>query len=342
MGQLTLCVLLLAISSPAVYAQWQPQQSRTDASFRSVSAVSKSVVWAGGSKGTFTQTTDGGANWQADTVLGATGLDFRGVVGFSDSEAMLMSAGPAEKGQARLYQTSNGGKTWQLFYQTSQPGVFFDGIAFWDRQHGIVFSDPIDGKWFILRTDDGGKTWQRIPPGNLPLLLPGEAAFAASHSALVIEGKTNVWIGSSAGRVFRSVDRGKTWAVSQTPLPGGPTSGVFGLHFRDASHGMAVGGDYKQEKAMGANVAITADGGQTWQTVAPAAPPGLKEGLASISTDKWLVLGPSGSSLSADNGKTWQLMPLEGFHAVSCVNEGTGGKTCWAVGAKGRIARQTF
>lgn len=342
MAQKSLYLFLLAGISSVGQAQWQPQVSHTDASFRSVSAVDERVVWIGGSKGQFVRTTDGGINWQADTVAGAHGLDFRGVVGFGDREAVLMSAGPAETGAARLYQTSDGGKSWALLYQTSQPGVFFDGIAFWDRQHGIVFSDPVAGKWFILRTDDGGKTWQQLPPGNLPALQPGEAAFAASHSSMVIEGKTNVWIGSSAGRVFHSADRGKTWSVSQTPLVGGATAGVFGLNFRDARHGMAVGGDYKQEKSEGINTAITDDGGQTWKAVTPALPPGLKEGVASLSATKWLTVGPSGSSLSADNGRTWQTMPLEGVHAVSCATTTSGGKTCWAVGGKGRVARQTF
>lgn len=335
-------LLFLITLSPVVQAQWQSQKSHADVSFRAVSAANKNVVWIGGAKGTFVRTTDGGTNWQADTVAGATSLDFRGVVGFTDQDAILMSAGPAEKGQARLYQTNDGGKTWKLIHQTSQPGVFFDGIAFWDRQHGIVFSDPVDGKWFILRTDDGGKSWQPIPPDSLPELKPGEAAFAASHSAMVVAGKTDVWIGSSAGRVFHSADRGQTWTVSQTPLVGGLTSGVFGLNFRDAKNGMAVGGDYRQEKAMGANAAITVDGGKTWQPVTSAAPPGLKEGVASLSTNHWLTVGPSGTSVSADNGRTWQLMPTEGFHAVSCVGTSEGGKTCWAVGAKGRIARQTF
>lgn len=335
-------LLILLLFSLVTQAQWQPQISGTGASFRAVSAVSENVVWIGGSKGTFVRTTDGGTHWQADTVAGAYNLDFRGVVGFSDQDAVLMSAGPAEKGQARLYQTLTGGHTWQLLYETMQPGVFFDGIAFWDRQNGIVFSDPINGKWFMLLTHDGGKTWQPIPPENLPTLYPGEAAFAASHSAMVVTGKNNVWIGSSAGRVFRSMDQGKTWSVSKTPLAGGPTSGVFGLSFLDALNGMAVGGDYKQEKTEGINAAITNDGGQTWQLVTPALPAGLKEGIAAIKTNTWLAVGPSGSSLSIDNGQTWQTMPLEGYHAVACQRTASGGKVCWAVGSRGRIAKQAF
>ncbi len=334
-------VLLFSFTTQA---QWQHQLSHTDASFRAVSAVNETTVWVGGSKGTFVRTTDGGQHWQADTVPNAHQLDFRGVVGFSDREAILMSAGPAEKGQARLYQTQDAGKTWQLIFQVQTPGVFFDGIAFWDRQHGLVFSDPVQGQWFIRYTDDGGKTWQ--PAQTIPALLPGEAAFAASNSAMVTQGETNVWIGSSAGRVFRSTDRGRTWAVSQTPLLGGSTSGVFGLCFQDAKHGMAVGGDYKQEKITGVNAAVTNDGGQTWQATTPALPAGLKEAVVHLSGQHWLTVGPSGSSVSANNGQSWQGEQPDGFHAVSCYPthhpDGSTGQTCWAVGATGKIARQTF
>lgn len=337
---LSLLTGLYLLGFGTVQAQWQLQTSSTTASFRTVSAVSKDVVWVSGSKGTVLRTIDGGGHWQTDTVPGAGTCDFRGIVGFSATEAIVMSAGPADKGYARLYQTYDGGKSWQLAYQITTPGVFFDGIAFWDRQHGIVFSDPVDNKWFILRTDDGGKTWSPLPSDKLPALQPGEAAFAASNSSITLQGNKNVWIGSggsSFGRVFHSADRGNTWSVAATPLAGNSTSGVFGLSFRDATHGIAVGGNYKQEDEPVPNIVTTADGGQTWQPVTPALPAGLKEAVVSLPQQRLLTVGPSGTSVSADNGQTWQNGETEGFHAVSC-----SGRTCWTVGPKGKIARQTF
>ncbi len=32
-------------------------------------------------------------------------------------------------------------------------GAFFDGMAFWDPDHAIVFSDPVDGGFLVLSTD---------------------------------------------------------------------------------------------------------------------------------------------------------------------------------------------
>ena len=321
-------------------AQWQPQTVGTDASFRAVSVANPEVVWIGGTKGTFVRTTDGGKTWQTGTVPDAQTCDFRDVQAIDARTAILMSAGPAEKGQARIYKTTNGGQTWALLYQTQQQGVFFDGMDFWDANHGILFGDPVDGKWFILTTDDGGKTWQPVSPDALPRMEPNEAAFAASGTSLVIQGKRNVWIasgGASVGRVFRSSDRGRTWAVSNTPLPGGDATGLFGMHFFTEKNGMVVGGNYKQEQQSGPNAAITRDGGQSWQLVTPTDPPGLKEAIALLPGDRLLAIGPSGTSLSADQGQTWQRLDTEGFHSMACAKG-----TCYAVGGKGKVAMQRF
>lgn len=340
MKYLLLIVLVGLLPIQSLFAQWQSQSVGTDASFRAISMAGADVVWIGGTKGTFVHTADGGTTWQTGTVPDASTCDFRDVQAIDARTAYLMSAGPAEKGQARIYKTIDGGQTWSLLYQTQQQGVFFDGMDFWDEDHGIVFSDPVNNRWFILTTDDGGKTWRPVPETALPLMQPGEAAFAASGTSLVVQGKRNVWIasgGATAGRVFRSSDRGKTWAVSATPLPAGEATGLFGMQFFTAKAGMVVGGNYKQEQQPGANAAITRDGGQTWQVVSPTNPPGLKEAVALLPGDRLLTVGPSGTSLSADLGQTWQAISADGYHAVSCVKG-----TCFAVGAKGKVSKQVF
>lgn len=339
--------ILLVISAALLFplslrAQWQPQSVQTTASFRALSVASPDVVWIGGTKGTFVRTTDGGQSWQTGTVPDASDCDFRDVQAIDAQTALLMSAGPAEKGQARIYKTTNAGQTWQRVYQTSQTGVFFDGMAFWDDRHGIVFSDPVEGKWFVLTTDDGGRTWQPVPAGSLPVMQPGEAAFAASGTSLVVQGKQNVWIASGGmtggtGRVFRSTDRGKTWFVSTVPLPAGEATGLFGMQFFSAKTGVVVGGNYQQERQPGPNAAISRDGGRTWQVLTETNPPGLKEAVSILPGDRLLAVGPAGTSLSADQGQTWQPLDAEGFHSVGCAKG-----TCYAVGAKGKVSKQVF
>lgn len=330
---------LLLLLTPA-FAQWQTLPVNTTANFRAISAANNRVVWIGGSRGTFLRSTDGGDTWQTGTVAGAEGCDFRDVQAIDAQTAVLMSAGPAEQGQARIYRTTNGGKSWRLSYQSNQSGVFFDGLSFWNARQGIAFSDPVDGRYVLIRTEDGGKTWQPIPASQSPATHPGEAAFAASGSSIITQGQQNVWIGSGGvggGRVFRSTDGGRSWAVSETGLPADSSSGVSGLHFFTPKDGIAVGGDHKNSIKPGPNVALTRDGGKTWVLMQPATPAGLKEAAWRLPNGHWLLVGPSGTSLSDDRGKTWQSLDQEAFDALVCV-----GSTCWAVGAKGRVARRTF
>jgi photosystem II stability/assembly factor-like uncharacterized protein len=327
--RLLISLLLIQITA---FAQWKPQTVGTDASFRAVSMAGPEVVWIGGTKGTFVRSANGGQTWQTGTVPDVQAIDAQ--------TAYLMSAGPAEKGQARLYKTTDGGQTWSLLYQNQQPGVFFDGMDFWDKDKGIVFSDPVNNKWFVLTTDDGGKTWQPVPEASLPVMQPGEAAFAASGTSVVVHGKRNVWIasgGAMSSRVFRSTDRGRTWAVSTTPLPAGEATGLFGMHFFTAKVGIVVGGNYKQEQQPGPNAAITRDGGQTWQVVSPTNPSGLKEAVALLPGDRLLAVGPSGTGISADQGQTWQALDTDGYHSLACVKG-----ACYAVGAKGKVSKQVF
>jgi photosystem II stability/assembly factor-like uncharacterized protein len=84
----------------------------------------------------------------------------------------------------------------------------------------------------------------------------------------------NIWFGTGGrvARVFHSTDRGQTWQVTNTPILQGPDSaGIFSIAFRDATHGVIAGGDYKHPYQDGPNLAFTTDGGKTW-TLSPLRP----------------------------------------------------------------------
>jgi photosystem II stability/assembly factor-like uncharacterized protein len=77
----------------------------------------------------------------------------------------------------------------------------------------------------------------------------------------------NIWFatGGKVARVFHSPDRGQTWQVFDTPIIHGPDSaGIFSIAFRDPTHGVIAGGDYKHPNDDGPNLAFTEDGGKTW------------------------------------------------------------------------------
>ena len=102
----SLIFLLFALTATA---QWQKLSVPTSAGLRGLSVVSAGVVWASGTDGTVIRTTDGGNHWSVMIVPGAEKLDFRGIHAFDEKNAVIISSGPAEKGQARIYRTEDGG-----------------------------------------------------------------------------------------------------------------------------------------------------------------------------------------------------------------------------------------
>ena len=357
LSKISLCFLILTVfssgfCSPAI-AQWRILDIKTTINMRGIHAVSSNVCWIGGSQGTVLKTVNGGRSWTTLKVPGGDSLDFRDIHAFDKHTAVAMSAGEAQHGKAKIYRTENGGETWTLVYQSTQTGVFLDGIDFWDKDKGICLGDPINGRLFILTTEDNGKSWQELPFENRPVGEPGEASFAASGTSILTNGKGVVFIGtggSKKARVFRSEDYGKSWKVSETPLAAGVTSGIFGLRFWSKKSGIAVGGDYKKTTDSTLNVLTTEDGGITWKLEKNMTKPaGLKECVAiyhkanstwngdtQIRADNYalIAVGPSGSSSSVDRGKTWRSIGKEPFHAVSFA-----GNVGFAVGGKGLIGK---
>lgn len=322
------------LATAALAQSWIPQQSGTTVSLRGVSTVSDKVGWASGAEATYLVTTDRGKTWQAAKVPNAGDLDFRTVRAINPRIAYLLSSGAGDK--SRIYKTADSGKNWTLQHTNPDPKGFYDAIAFWDAMHGIVVGDPVDGHFAILTTADGGQHWarQQTPPA-----LPGEGAFAASGSCLIVRGKSQAWFGTGgpqAARVFRSEDCGQSWTVAGTPIRSDSASaGIFSLAFSDKQHGMAVGGDYKKPKDKWRNLASTADGGSTWQEPAGVPPDGFRSAVAYLrGLHMWIAVGTSGSDISTDAGATWLSIDSGAFNAISFVSD-----KGWAVGPKGRIAR---
>ncbi len=328
---------------PAAFTNphWEAQASGTEARLQAVSIVSESVVWASGTGGTYARTTDGGATWHAGTVPGADTLEFRDVHGVDAQTAYLLSAGTGAA--SRIYKTTDGGATWALLFTNPEPEGFFDCFAFWDATHGLAFSDSIEGRLYLLVTEDGA-TWTRIPPETLPPALPGEGAFAASGTCVVTLAGGHVWFGTGASgvaaRVFHSADYGRTWAVSETPLVSDtPTAGSYSLSFRDETHGAVLGGDYaRRDTLLARTVATTSDGGATWMLAAPAPLRGAVFGATFVpgaATPTLVAVGPDGSAYSTDNGGKWARLDSVEYWSVAAFAP----DAVWAVGPEGRIAR---
>jgi len=328
----------------AVQAQWWKVQTSGFASnlrgvsvarLRNTKGVAKVAVWVCGSNGVILRSFDKGKTWQRSHVEGGEALDFRGIVAFGATSAYVMSSGEGEK--SRIYKTSDGGETWKLQYTDKRKEFFLDTLACLSETRCYALGDPLDGKFLLLGTTDG-EHWNPRPSEKMPAALPGEGAFAASNTCLLLSGE-QIFFGSGgpAARVFHSPDSGRTWTVAETPMAhGNASSGIFSIARGPKNEVIVVGGDYKDATKASADAAYSLDEGQTWQLSEPQ-PGGYRSAVACGIGPVCVASGPNGEdvSMSQVSGAHWKPTDSLNLNAALILDAKNG----WAVGPQGTIAR---
>lgn len=330
--------LLLLLSTPASAQSWSVQTNGLNTNLRGISIARSSalsranVIWACGSHGVVLRSNDSGQTWTRLPIPDADSLDFRSVQAFGSFTAYAMSIGPGPA--SRIYKTSDGGRHWTLQYTASQT-VFLDDLVCTSKTDCYAISDPVGGKFLRLHTRDG-KTWQELPPGEMPVALPGEGVFAASGTSLAVPNGSIYFAtgGAIHARVFRSPDRGRTWTVSITPISSASaSSGIFSIAVRGNS-AVIVGGDYENVTGADRSAAYSLDGGVTWN-LAKSGPRGFRSAVAFATNSIVIAVGPSGADVSDDSGVHWTPLGTLNLNAVAALDW----NHVWAVGPKGTVAR---
>jgi photosystem II stability/assembly factor-like uncharacterized protein len=335
-----------AFADSTVQASWQIFDTRSPGTLIAVDVVDPAVIWAAGGgyrgakgDGTVVRTVDGGRTWDDVTPPGGRTYGFRDVEAVDRDHAVVLASvsgvGAGKANPSRIFYTADGGATWEMVYEADD-NYFYNSIAFFDDgSHGLAVSDPVNGKFPILATDNGGLNWKLTQPAVMPDALVNEFG-RATGTSLVAFGADDAWFGTNPeddpyARVFHTQDAGTSWSVAETTIDGGP-AGILSLSFRDRQNGLAVGGEPPppvgtQDLGL---VSRTADGGTTWTKVGD--PAGFRNGVAWIRglADTAVVVGPSGSDVSDDGGNTWTPVPNSPLLlGVDCLSE----DACWAVGA---------
>jgi photosystem II stability/assembly factor-like uncharacterized protein len=319
---MTRAVLPLAICLAALtnaQGQWRIQESHTNAGLRGIHSIGHGIAWASGTGGAVLRTTDGGSNWQTCTVPpGAEKLDFRGIRAFDRNTAIVMSSGKGDL--SRLYKTSDGCRTWKLIFTNPDPEGFWDAVLFTHRT-GLLYGDPVKGKFVEFATSDFGEHWLRST--EVPSAREGESLFAASNSSLLYRaGKALIVTGGASGS--RSLSGG------DIPLAVSESAGAFSVATSSTTL-VAVGGDYRKPDISQGTAAFSTDGGQHW-TASPTPPHGYRSAVAYDSPHKtWIAAGPNGTDISTDGGRNWRpLQPDGNWNAISLP---------FVVGPNGRVGR---
>lgn len=326
---------LLILSGLSVNAQFWTVKSTGFATasrgLGSISIVDANNVWAISVDGSaaasntvkeITRSTDGGNTWIPTTLslgAGTAGLGLSSISAISSTTAWI-SAYPGSGNVGGVWKTVNSGaaftkQTTAAFTSAS----FTNFVYFWDANNGVAQGDP-DGTFFeIYTTSNGGTNWTRVPSANIPLPSPpmsstGEYGYSNNY---YIAGNT-IWFGTSSGRLFRSVDKGLNWTVSQAPavtdFGSATTGGAYA--FATPLNGLLV--------TKSGQIFNTTDGGTTYTEIAAT---GFFNGdIAYVpgTTNTYVTTGTAGSSYTLDGGLTWTLVDTLQHTVVAFLDGNTG------------------
>ncbi|HEX8561477.1 MAG TPA: oxidoreductase [Flavobacterium sp.] len=266
------------------------------------------------------------------------GLEFRSIAATMPDLFILNAGSPAY-----LVKVDKENGQMQTMYSENNEKTFYDSMRFWNHKEGIAIGDPVEECLSILITRNGGATWRKLSCSEVPKVVSGEAAFAASNTNIVVKGNST-WIvsGGVKARVYHSHDKGKTWSVTQTPIVQGKAmTGIFSADFYDKNFGFVAGGDYDDLKQNHANKAITSDGGKTWLLIGENSGPGYISCVQFVPGGKGkelVTVGYGGLFYSADSGATWTLLYHDNdLYTIRFASR----ETAYAAG-RNKILRLTF
>ncbi|UKN02288.1 hypothetical protein K6119_01985 [Paracrocinitomix mangrovi] len=221
-----------------------------------------------------------------------------------------------------LLNSGNHGLIWKIegdekkvVYQ--KDSVFLDGFDFWDENRGIAYGDPVNGKMFLLTTENGGNTWDQVASENIPSALQNEAGFAASGTGVrcLPNGVAYISTGvSDVSRLLKTSDFGEHWTAINTPIKSGESYGIYSMYFWSEQEGMIIGGSYLHPEDNQQICYYTDDGGENWKDRSK----GLGGYISCIDAydDLIVVTGRMGTYYSVNRGEKWNLLFSDKFYSV--------------------------
>ena len=273
------CGMLIALLITAAQGQqWTQQSSGTTQPLYGVAFANVRCGWAvgGSNPGIVIHTTDGGVDWETQSVA----TPFSGpayAVTCTDTLNAWLSGGNFVT-FATIQHTTDGGDNWTA--QTSGAGSTMKAIVFVDSVNGWAAGGGTTSG-AIFHTTNGGSAWDTQVSGAAHTLIGMD--FSNDHTG---------WAVGRGGDILHTTDAGATWNAQTS----GITTDLYHVDFRDTLSGWAAG-------ASGI-ILHTEDGGQNWG----AQNPGISASIWSIAVagnEVWAV-GDSGTILHTTNdGTTW-------------------------------------
>ncbi len=284
------------LRSDDVGATWKAQITPSNAWLTDVSFGDAEHGIAVGEQGTVLRTSDGGTTWSV--LVTSTLEDHQTVLMNSSTEGWILTTtvDPAASDPSTnditsaVLHTADGGATWTE--QMAWSGVRLRDLSFAGADDGWAVGDDNA----VYRTDDGGESWQAIET---------EVSRGTFFSVCARTSK-DIWLVGDDD-IVHSADGGSTW--SHTSFGWYDWEPFAAVSFRDADHGVVVGGGAANETdTLEAGVILTThDGGASWTQHHESYPlEGTLAGVAYADDDHLCCVGESGAALySRDGGTTW-------------------------------------
>jgi len=237
------------------------------------------------------KTTDGGATWQATSLIAD-----HNVVGFAinpqNTQEIWAVTGPIWVTEGSIYRSQDGGASWSEINTGFEPGWFYS-VVINPQNPSIVY---VGGENGLYRTRDGGESWSQLEPNYGCRGL----ALAPGNPNTVYAG----WIENSAA-ISKSTDGGDTWVTYRiAPLE----SVCLTVHPQNSQ--VLYGGDVNE------GVYKSTDGGATWHTINQ----GIKANhvfASAVSPGGKHLVGSMVGIYLKNRGESWEKINHLKAHAVA-------------------------
>ena len=256
---------------------WMQQNSNTTNRLNSVSPRMHGLAWICGDSGTVLKTSDGGYNWNRDSILFGSLRD----IFFVNSQTGFITADAGT-----LYKTTNGGLNWSGFHYYPLLNVGLEKIWFLNVNTGIATGS----NGFICRTSNGGVNWTKVDSAE-HLTYYKDICFVNSFTGFVIgydstikrttdtgitwqriytginrlytsiafKNSTTGFIGCEDNTLLKTTNRGINWVAYSIPSD-------FNLKISDIGFGSEENGMLTASGMNTSRVYYTSNGGNNWAT----------------------------------------------------------------------------
>jgi len=301
--------------SISLFAQWQPLDIPKSTRYDDVFFIDELTGWAvGGGAKTIHKTTNGGQTWTLKFQSPSSPDYLRSI------EFVSASIGYAGSLNGRLYQTLDGGETWEniatrvpvsLSYLgsavTSLPGIC--GLA--APSENVTYGTGIwnNGPAYVIKTTDGGQNWVTFDLSGFATQLV-DILFLDENEGYVT-GRANPI--SDGGIILHTVDGGANWEVVHKTM----TSGDYiwkiqspdGLHYFGSIQSLPYTANVRFVKST--------DAGANWSTLPVSISKwyyiqmiGFKDELTGWTGGTANGGGETMLYETTDGGSTWRSIPV--------------------------------